>query len=524
MTVTGRNIAERVSKALRDSDAVDGVLRRAYRAGWRPHGARDDAFGYARHTLRLLRTIFVLFAVATGLVGIACGLSLSGTGPSASDDAALVDGGTDDVGMDSAGDAASDACERGSMCGATVVQLVAGGQHYCVRTSAGEIYCWGRNDNGELGLGDTVARARPTRVAVQSDGGALPPMDEVGAGALHTCARAFDDSVYCWGQNLFGQLGQGLALTQSNAPVRINALFAGHVAAGGYHSCAIDHALRVQCWGRNEDSELGYLPGLRADAGEARCAASTAWCNPTPTAAGLAEQPVKLGLSQQSSCAVIVGGGVKCWGVNVHGELGVTPSASTPNPVSVSVGDGGLLMGATSVSGLSLSVCATVQDAGARCWGYGSFGNLGNGVSTLIAPPQTFGALTDVSGVAPGLAHTCVAAAGRVHCVGWNGEGALGNGVVGGDAGCPTFANGQQADQCVLTIVDVGLTFVAEVAATATSTCVRTQTGKLLCWGENFYGELGHPPGKNGDVACRGSQGTGTSQCNPLPTEVVFGP
>lgn len=468
-----------------------------------------------------LRFVLALASVAALITGAACGLQLSGTETSVEPDASL--GAGDASNPDGSADAVAadgSVCDQDVGCGVSIVQLVGSGFHFCARTRVGDAFCWGRNFEGQLGVGDVSPHTSPVRVSRATDGGSFPPFVQISAGYFHTCGRTADDAVYCWGANQYGQVGQPLATANAAAPSRVGTLFAGQIAAGGAHSCAVDHALRVQCWGYNANAQLGYTPGSRADAGEIGCMSAT--CNPQPTPASIADAPLQLALAYLASCAIIADGGVACWGNDLNGELADPARMSAvARPLVVSLGDAGALRGVTALAGTYFSFCAIAGDSVGRCWGSNANGNLGSPPSGPIFVPQPFGTSMNAAAIAAGTAHTCIVANGRVLCAGWNGEGELGNGVIGGDAACPTFAGPQTPNQCVVGFVDVGLTNVVEVAANLTATCARTNEGKVYCWGENGVGQLGHAPDTNGDVPCNGTVGPASSRCNALPVEVL---
>ncbi len=99
----------------------------------------------------------------------------------------------------------------------SVVQLAAGEAHTCARTSAGQVYCWGLNNNGQLGDGTTLNRQAPTLVALPSG---VTGFTRIAAGSLHTCGLTASGALYCWGDNLLGQLGDGTN-TDRLQPVRV---------------------------------------------------------------------------------------------------------------------------------------------------------------------------------------------------------------------------------------------------------------------------------------------------------------
>lgn len=132
-----------------------------------------------------------------------------------------------------------------------VTDLAAGSAHTCA-VRQGEALCWGGNGAGQLGDGTTQAKASPTPV------GDLPgPVTAVAAGAAHTCALLDDGSVHCWGQNLYGQLGNGSTASSSTPRAVAGDLRFARIHAGGGVTCGVTDAGDEYCWGLNQSGELG---------------------------------------------------------------------------------------------------------------------------------------------------------------------------------------------------------------------------------------------------------------------------
>ena len=140
-----------------------------------------------------------------------------------------------------------------SLLGEGVQQIVAGESHTCALTTAGAVQCWGNNGNGQLGDGSTTGRTTPVAVPGLGSG-----VTALAAGGLHTCALTTAGAVQCWGYNDYGQLGDGSA-THRNTPVAVQGLGSGvtALAAGAYHTCALTTAGAAQCWGNNGYGQLG---------------------------------------------------------------------------------------------------------------------------------------------------------------------------------------------------------------------------------------------------------------------------
>ena len=135
--------------------------------------------------------------------------------------------------------------------------IAAGAVHSCaVAAGTGEVFCWGKNDHGQLGTGTNADQPHPTRVAGDHR------FASVTAGSMHSCALTTSGEAFCWGRNGYGQLGDGTTEDRS-APVRVQTdepLAA--VWASGSHTCATTAAGFTRCWGYNLDGQLG--DGTRA--------------------------------------------------------------------------------------------------------------------------------------------------------------------------------------------------------------------------------------------------------------------
>jgi alpha-tubulin suppressor-like RCC1 family protein len=241
----------------------------------------------------------------------------------------------------------------------------AGSGHTCGLTEGGEIRCWGRNSLGGLGDGTTEDRQEPADVvgllggatavaagvdfscAVHRGGarcwgsndagqlgngtrtGSLIPEDVLGmdsdvsgiaVGVFHACAWKARGGVWCWGENLSGQLGDGTDFN-SPLPVRVAGLTeeVKAVAAGGSHTCALTLTGRILCWGNNDHGQLGD--------------GTTISRNRPAAVAGLAAA-AGLAAGAGHTCALLEDGSVFCWGLNDHGQLGDGSNQDSPVPAA----------------------------------------------------------------------------------------------------------------------------------------------------------------------------------------------
>jgi alpha-tubulin suppressor-like RCC1 family protein len=237
-----------------------------------------------------------------------------------------------------------------------VAAIAAGLSHTCALTVGGGVKCWGWNGYGQLGDGTNTDHTTPVDVSRLTSG-----VDAIAAGGYHTCALTVG-GVKCWGYNGYGQLGDGTT-TNRNAPVDVSGLTSGvaAIAAGWYHTCALTAGGGVKCWGYNWYGQLG--DGTTTD-------------RTTPVdVSGLTSGVAAIAAGRYHTCALTAGGGVKCWGLNWYGQLGDGTTTDRNTPVDVS----GLTSGGVAIAAGESHTCALTAGGGVKCWGYNLYGQLGNG-------------------------------------------------------------------------------------------------------------------------------------------------
>jgi len=192
--------------------------------------------------------------------------------------------------------------------GVTASAIDAGWRHSCAIT-AGGLVCWGSNASGECGHGVASPSADPAPVVGFPAGVGVA---QIGLGAETSCARLVDGSVYCWGDNSRGSVGDGTTVDRSRATAVGGVSGATELAVGARHACAVVAGGAVRCWGRNLRGELGD--------GSSRDSSSAV------DVMGLPEPVEHLAADSDTTCAVGRSGRVYCWGGDRDGELGDGPA------------------------------------------------------------------------------------------------------------------------------------------------------------------------------------------------------
>ncbi|MBI4317444.1 MAG: hypothetical protein HY675_03055 [Chloroflexi bacterium] len=440
------------------------------------------------------------------------------------------------------------------------VSVAVGTNFTCARKSDDTVWCWGKNNAGQLGAGDTVQSSTPRQVtgltsAIQidtyTDGACavrsnntvwcwganvygqvgnnsttnpvasarqvtgLSSIDSVSGGNFHNCAvRSSDSTVWCWGKNESGQLGINNTVSpKSSALQTTNASSITQVTAGGNHSCARDSSGQIFCWGDNAEGQLGDNTTVRKTTAKqigsgtdweaitvgtkTTCAVrtnSTVWCwgdganktiglddtttDQTSPSLGPVGNIIQADEGASGGCAVTQAGLPYCWGGNARGELGDGTTSDSAKATAMT--------GLTSVGQVSrggLHACALkVNDPGddtVWCWGKDDTGQVGDGANTAdkTSAVQVIGLTGNFVGVSAATGHSCfLKGDGTVWCVGDNTNGALG-------------------DNSTITkhspVQTAGLTDIVQISTSGSTSCALRGDSSVFCWGANGSGQVG---------------------------------
>jgi alpha-tubulin suppressor-like RCC1 family protein len=345
----------------------------------------------------------------------------------------------------------------------SVSAIAAGGNHTCALLSNSTVECWGSNTSSQLGTGSSSSPNAPNPVVVAG----LTGVTAISAGDAFTCALLSAGTVKCWGSNASGQLGNA---STSNSPTPVTATGLSGVtalAAGGADTCVVmpNASYTVDCWGANAGNMLSSTSGNVT----------------TPLAISGLNDAVPLSVGQNFLCGVVAisGGAVECLGSNTDGQLGQGTTGGNPATVPQTLN----LSGATAIAagGDEGSHACAIASGGAQCWGDNEYGEVGNGSTsaTIPSPAAVSGLSTGVSAISVGNYHTCaLLSGGTVKCWGYNTYGELGNGLVTASS-VPVAAS--------------TLTGVTAISAGGLHTCAITSAGQAVqCWGYNASGQIGN--------------------------------
>ena len=339
----------------------------------------------------------------------------------------------------------------------------------------------------------------------------------IAVGETSTCSLNADTTVACWGDNQFGQIGDGTTFTRLKPTPVIGLTGVAALSSGGWHSCALKQDSTVACWGSNEGGQLG--DGTTTD-------------RATPTAVAGLTGVTAVSTGHAHSCALRQNATVACWGFNYFGQLGLGHNGNKKTPSQVAG-----LTGVTAISARGQSTCALKQDATVTCWGDNEFGQVGDGTTTNRWTPTQVGGLTGVAAITAGYEHSCALKQNATAaCWGGNGSGQLGDGtttnrvtptVVVGLAGVTAISSscalkqdatvacwgpnssgqigdGTTTDRLTPTAV-VGLTGATVISSSGSTACALAQDDSIACWGYNQDGQLGN----------------GTTTNRSIPTAIV---
>ncbi len=346
--------------------------------------------------------------------------------------------------------------------GATNISaLGAGTFHTCAVLVGGDVGCWGRDDFGQLGNGETTCSScsNPQPIAVVDLGG---PAKAIYGGVDHTCAQLDSGEVECWGGGQYGQLGVFTAEGESTIPVSTG-VTASALATGAFHTCAIPEGTgSVKCWGENQFGQLG--DGTTTNASHPVLVQNIAGAG-----------AIAAGSGSYSTCALLPEGAVDCWGENKYGQLGNGTTTNSTKPVRV-----GEVTGAVKIAVGAQHACALLTTGEIVCWGQNQSGQLGNGTTINSSLPVAVEGIASAIDISAGYKSACALLVDdTVRCWGSDEYGQLGNGEAGA---------GAQSD---VPVKVVGLPSATSIVSGGYHTCAVLEDHQGACWGRGGLGQLG---------------------------------
>jgi alpha-tubulin suppressor-like RCC1 family protein len=295
--------------------------------------------------------------------------------------------------------------------GRTAVSVSMGYSHTCAILDNGSVNCWGQGQHTGTGSGSYVPIYTPLgtgRTAIAID-----------SGQLHTCAILDDGSLKCWGYNNNGQIANNSAVYYNGNPVEVY-LGAGRTAVnislGNYHTCVILDDSSLKCWGENIYGQLGdgTTTDTCTDDWDSQGNQIFTCENNASTASaidlGTGRYAVAVSAGKQHTCAILDDGSMKCWGANGNGKLGDGTSTQRLTPVAVSFSASFTI---SKISAGGSHTCAIMSDESLFCWGYGDYIGVGeyqcedwnSGANDLCYTPVSLN--LSAKEVSLGNEHTC---------------------------------------------------------------------------------------------------------------------
>jgi len=338
----------------------------------------------------------------------------------------------------------------------TWASVSAGDNHTCaIGADNNYLWCWGDNLYGQLGDGGTVDKKTPVMVGSDYWLKSAP-------GGRHTCGIKYGNTLWCWGFNGSGQLGDGttgdkLVPSQENTG---NSDWAS-VNSGYEHSCALKTDQSLWCWGSGANGQLGN--------------GTTTGINSAPQQVGTKAWK-SLSTGAYHTCAVRTDSTLWCWGLNSNGQLGIGSHQLRKVPAKV-----GAATNWSSVGGGWYHTCAIKKDKSLWCWGYNHFGELGNGTTKSTTKPVRIGTDNTWKMAALGTYHSCALKKNTgLYCWGLNDQGQL-----------DTFDNNDRHKPKLVGGAGTGYESFATGSAHTCGVWYNSGINDIWCWGNNDNGQLG---------------------------------
>ena len=267
-----------------------------------------------------------------------------------------------------------------------IVQINTGSSHSCALDSDGGVWCWGGGSQGRLG-NDTSADSDHAEAVMDGDDSTTPltGIVQIGGAGDSTCALTVEGAVLCWGKGNVGQLGNKSnadkdhpvdVVTSGTDSTALSGIVQISQSSASNHTCGVTSEGGVVCWGQGINGELGDGNTVNKNHPVTVVTSNT---DTTPLS-GI----VQVTTGEQQTCARTDQGGVVCWGKGTLGQLGSGLSTDTNYPVDVVDENSTPLTGVIQIASGEAHTCALLERGEVVCWGYGFYGQMGNGGTAAI--------------------------------------------------------------------------------------------------------------------------------------------
>jgi alpha-tubulin suppressor-like RCC1 family protein len=408
----------------------------------------------------LTKSIYIVaFVAVVAIEAMGC----SGGKKNGAGDAGGKDGTSGQAETDDSGGTGGKAYSVARVADSDWANVSAGMNHSCAIKTNNTLFCWGSNSDGQLGNNSTT----DSPVPVQESTAATDWVD-LSATYSHTCAIKTDGRLLCWGRNSLSQLDNNP--NKNNlvpVPESTTATDWASLSTNMYHTCAIKTNGKLFCWGYNDLGQLGNNSTKNSLAPVQESKAGTDWA--------------RVSVGEFHTCAIKTDGRLFCWGNNSSGQLGNNSTSDSHVPVQESTAASDWAR----VSACGFHTCAIKTNGTLFCWGDNNHGQLGNNSTKgSLAPAQESTAATDWVDLSAGVVHTCaIKTNGGLFCWGYNDYNELGN-----DATMESLVPIQES---------AFATDWVKLSAGSSHTCAIKTNGELFCWGNDDYGELGNNSNAN---------------------------
>jgi alpha-tubulin suppressor-like RCC1 family protein len=357
----------------------------------------------------------------------------------------------------------------------TFTTITAGNDFTCGIDDHDRVWCWGRNESGEVGVGTTSATAftNPTQI----DMGNLNSDEyftQIDAGLHHICGVTSLNRVWCWGEGNYGQIDGTPSDHNRFSPELIldnnidgTPYIFQYVNCGFRHNCVITDQGEIYCWGSSETtlgySNQEYISGLN---------------RPVDFGSFISSAFVDVGVAH--SCSLGIDDALWCWGRNAQGQIGNNDATDLAVELPVTITLDNIVQGGISLG--NYTSCALTGDGDAYCWGGNDHGMIGDGTITPRLIPTQVSGDHKFADITTGEYNSCaVDFDGKAWCWGEGFYGKLGTGSYQDDSLIPIEVTQSYSIEFVSITMAVNPSHI----------CALTSTGTPWCWGDNGHGQLG---------------------------------